>query len=301
MTAEQVAQLVTDVIGEPPLVVTPLTFGHSSVSYDVTLAGRALILIVRTNANPAVFSGTAHNLSVLQRLGLPVSKLITCDFTKTRYQAAYMMLAKIPGRDLRYELGTMTTAQKQRLAKRIVGYQRDVATLPLGSGFGYVPIGETAPFTSWQDLVLAETRKNLPEQLEPSLEKWHERVFALTEVFTAHLEQISPTCFLDDLTIKNVIVQNGELSGLIDFDVVCYGDPLWTLGLTAAAIVLDIGPEQLDYVADLCRAYGLGEMERAVVAWYAALCSLTFLVKSNDEETSRLHNALRKWIEPLEN
>ncbi len=299
MTPAQITRLITETLGETPLSVTPLTFGHSSISYDVTLPGRSLI--VRTNADPAVFFGTAHNFTVLRGLGLPVPKLIAQDLTKEHYLAAYMLLTKIPGRDLRYELGTMTSAQKRRLAEQIVSYQRDVATLPSGDGFGYVPIGKVAPFTTWRDLVLAEIGKDLPEKLEPPLTRWHERVFALTDVFAPYLKQVRLTCFLDNLTTKNIIVQNGELSGLIDFDVVCYGDPLWTLGLTAAAIVLEIGPEQLDYVEDLCRAYGLGEMERAVVAWYAALFSLTFLVKSSDEETSRLHNALRKWIEPLEN
>jgi len=34
-------------------------------------------------------------------------------------------------------------------------------------------------------------------------------------------------CFLDDLTTKNVIVQDGVLQGVVDFDHVCYGDPLF--------------------------------------------------------------------------
>ena len=299
MTAEQVAKLITETFGETPLAVTPLIFGHSSISYDVALPNCALI--VRTNANSAVFSGTAHNLSVLRGLGLPVPELVTQNLTKTHYPAAYMVLNKFPGRDLRYELSTMTSAQKQRLAEQIAGYQRNVATLPPGGGFGYAPIGEIAPFTTWQDLVSTEIRKNLPAQLEPPLTEWRNRVFALTNRFEPYLEQVSSTCFLDDLTIKNVIVQNGELGGLVDFDVVCYGDPLWTLGLTAAAIVLDVGPEHLDYVEELCRAYDLDEAKRAVVTWYAALFSLTFLARSNRKETSRLLHALEGWIEPLEN
>ncbi len=142
-----------------------MTFGHSSVSYEVALPNRALI--VRTNANPEVFARTARNLSVLRELGLPVSKPIVSDVTRTRYPAAYMILEKIPGRDLRYELGTMTPVQKRRLAEQIVGYQRATATLPEGNGFGYAAIGEKAPFSSWRDLVVWETRSNLPDNLEP--------------------------------------------------------------------------------------------------------------------------------------
>ncbi len=275
-----------------------MTFGHNSVSYEVTLPERALI--VRTNANPKVFSGTAHNLLTLQKLGLPVSKIIASDLTQTRYPSAYMILEKIPGRDLRYELSTMTPAQKKRLAGQIVSYQRKVATLPPGGGFGYASIGEVAPCSSWRELVRSEIRKDLPPNPEPRLAGWRDRVFALTERFVPYLEQVSPTCFLDDLTIKNVITQRGELRGLIDFDTVCYGDPLWTLGLTAAAIVFDVGPEHLDYVGELCRAYSLADTERRVVSLYAALFALTFLARGNRVETDRLLGALEGWVEPLE-
>ena len=275
-----------------------MTFGHSSVSYEVALPERTFI--VRTNTNSQVFSVTAHNLSTLRGLGLPVSELIASDFTQKRYPAAYMILEKIPGRDLRYELSTMTSAQKQRVAEQIVGCQRDVATLPLGVGFGYAPIGEAAPFATWQDLVLSEIGKDLPPDPEPHLASWQDRVFTVTERFTPYLEQVSPTCFLDDLTTKNVIVQGGELQGLIDFDTVCYGDPLWTLGLTAAAIVLDVGSGHLDYVGELCRAYRLGDAEREVVSLYAALFTLTFLAHGNYAERRRLLRALEGWVEPLE-
>ena len=43
---------------------------------------------------------------------------------------------------------------------------------------------------------------------------------------------------LDDITTKNVIVSAGELQGFVDFDNVCYGDPLYMLGLTMVAILL---------------------------------------------------------------
>lgn len=289
----QVSQLVTEVLRETPLAVTRMTFGHNSVSYEVTLPERALI--VRTNAKPKVFSGTARNLSTLRALGLPVSEIIASDLTQTRYPSAYMILEKIPGRDLRYELSTMTPAQKKRLAGQIVGYQRKVATLPLGDGFGYASIGKVAPFSSWRELVVSETSKDLPLNPEPHLASWRDRVFALTERFTPYFEGVSPTCFLDDLTTKNVIVQNGELRGLIDFDTVCYGDPLWTLGLTAAAIVLDVGPEHLDYAEELCRAYGLDDTKRAVVSLYAALFALTFLAHGNHAETHSLLRSLEGW------
>ena len=42
------------------------------------------------------------------------------------------------------------------------------------------------------------------------------------------LEAVPPLPFLDDLTTKNVLVDGGRLSGVVDVDVVCFGDPLAT-------------------------------------------------------------------------
>ncbi len=301
LTPEQISQLVTEVLGITPSAVTLMTFGHSSVSYDVALAERSLI--VRTNTEPSVFAKTSANLVTLRKLGLPVPKVLTSDLTQASYPSAYMILEKIPGRDLRDELGTMTAAQKERLAEQIVNYQRRVATLPEGDGFGYAAIGDAARFPAWQELVISEIHKNLPDDLEPPLATLKDRVFVLIDAFALYLERVSPTCFLDDLTTKNVIVQNGELRGLIDFDVVCYGDPLWTLGLTACAVVFDLGPEHLDYVDALCRAYELDERARAVVTWYAALFGLTFLARASQGESanvSRTVDTLEGWLESLE-
>lgn len=52
--------------------------------------------------------------------------------------------------------------------------------------------------------------------------------------------------FLDDLTTKNVLVADGRLSGVVDVDVVCFGDPLTTPALTKVSLVAAGQPT--DYV-----------------------------------------------------
>jgi aminoglycoside phosphotransferase (APT) family kinase protein len=290
--------LVRDLFGEVPTGMRRMTFGHNSVTYEVTLPAHTVIL--RTNTDANVFRKTEHNLSVLRELGLPVPEVIARDLSLTGYPFAYLLLEKIPGRDLRFELADMTHTQQETLARQIVGYQERVASLPEGQGFGYAPIGEKAPFASWTELVIAETRRNLPENPTPEQTDLQERVFALLEPFAPYLEGIKPTCFLDDLTIKNVLVERGELQGLIDFDVVCYGDPLWTLGLTGAAIVSDISLDKLSYLDALCRAYPLDEGGRQVVRLYAALFALTFFAHAEPEQEARLLGALKIWMGQLE-
>jgi predicted regulator of amino acid metabolism with ACT domain len=112
--AAQVREMVRVVLGEEPLQVIHQDFGHQSLTFDVSLPGRSII--VRTHSNRQAFRKTAHNLSTLAKLGLPVSRVLAADLTGEHFPFAYMILAKIPRRDLRDELGAMSRGQMTRLA-----------------------------------------------------------------------------------------------------------------------------------------------------------------------------------------
>jgi aminoglycoside phosphotransferase (APT) family kinase protein len=153
-----------------------------------------------------------------------------------------------------------------------VGYQKQMMALPAGTGFGYAPLGKTGPFASlWVFLHKGEAATE--GIMEPRLER-------LLQAHEADLQQASPTCFLDDLTTKNVLVENGELSGLINFDFVYYGDPLFWLGLTKTVIILDLGTRELFYADELCRFLEITPQQRRRIALYAAWISLGFLQKA---------------------
>ncbi len=301
MNEQKVSELVLKTLGIEPLKVTYMTFGHNSTTYDVALRDRNVI--VRTNLDANVFAKTEHNLTILGHLGLLVPHVLATDLTKNHYPFAYMLLEKIPGCDLRYELGDMTHAQMTRVAEQIVFFQHQVATLPIGRGYGYVPIGEQGPFSSWFELVQFEMNR-VPDTGDiPSLAEWKVRLNFLLDKHKSYLEQVQPTCFLDDVTTKNVIVLDGELQGLIDFDCVCYGDPLWTIGLTKTAIVSDIGTKPLLYVDELCRIEQLTTEQHKIVDLYAAVHALDFIQrlvsKENNEWIERMTKAIESWLDTI--
>jgi len=150
MDDESARSLTVETLGALPLAAIRQPFGHNSVTYEVVLPERSVI--VRMNQKAEIFATTAHNLTVLAGLGLPTPTVLAVDVTCSRVPFAYMILEKIPGRDLRYELGTMTFEQMTRLATQLVGFQRQVGQLPPGGGYGYVGIGETGPCASWSDV-----------------------------------------------------------------------------------------------------------------------------------------------------
>ena len=174
MNAAQAMNLVAEVLGVQPLHAEHQTFGHNSVTFDVTLPTRNVIL--RTNTDARVFATTERNLAVLAELGLPVPTLIASDFTLNHSPFAWMILNKIPGRDLRYELGAMTREQMTRLAEQIVGFQRRMMSLPQGSGYGYVGIGEAGPYASWWELIRPGDNNETSESTNDAVNVWQVRV-----------------------------------------------------------------------------------------------------------------------------
>lgn len=292
--AEQVRGVVRDALREEATAVAHQDFGHVSLTFDVALAGRSVI--VRTNRTVSAYAKTAHNLATLAQLGLPVPRVLAADLTGERVPFGWMILEKIPGHDLRDELPGMTKAQMTRLAERIVDFQRRVMALPGGAGFGYAPLGGTGSFASLWDL-LHEGEAATAGVMEPRLE-------ALVRMQEEYFRQAKPICFLDDLTIKNVIVQNGELQGLVDFDFVCYGDPLFWLGLTLTVLASDLGPHERFYGDELCRLMELTAGQRALVALYAAWISLGFVRKFGAGETeawwARMETARARWLAEAE-
>lgn len=109
-----------------------------------------------------------------------------------------------------------------------------------------------------------------------------------------------PVCFLDDITVKNVIVQNGELQVLIDFDCVCYGDPLYWLALTAVGVVSDVGARGQFYIEELKRLWGLTPQQEQVLAFYCALMAQDFVQRAAAQETpewnKRMQEATENWL-----
>jgi Phosphotransferase enzyme family len=278
-TESLVRALVADVVGQPVRAIARMAYGHGSVTYRADTDGGAAV-IVRTNSDPRVYAGTLTNLDTLRGLGLPVPSVLHADLTRSRCPFAYVMTDTFPGRDLGFELAGMTAAQMTRLATQVVGFERQVSGLPRGLGYGFMPIGAAGSHGRWLDAVRADcgaigTAINAAGDPgldnaagDPGLGGELTALFADTwaalDRSSGRLDAIEPICFLDDLTTKNVIVHDGILRGVVDFDVVCYGDPMYWLALTQVAVLSDVVSAGQFYVDELTRLWGPSRSSRRI-------------------------------------
>src|SRR5262249_53237029 len=97
----------------------------------------------------------------------------------------------------------------------------------------------------------------------------------------AALDRQPATCFLHDTTTKNVIVHGGRLSGIVDVDDFCFGDPLLAPALTLMALLNTRGP--VDYVDAWLAA------AQAPADWRLALYTAVFCVDFMAEHGHRFN------------
>jgi len=298
-----VRRIVRDVVGREAADVERMTFGHSNRVYAVRLERTPeRSVIVRLNKHARAFAGTERTIRELGALGLPVPRVVASDVTLARFPMAYVLLEKIPGRDVRYELASMTRAQMAVLAEQVAGMQRLVGGLPRGSGYGFVAIGGRGRAATWEEVVRRHVDTSVGRLGSAAPGELIDDVRRSLERREPYLRGVPPTCFLDDLTTKNVIVEGGELRGIVDLDAVCYGDPLFWLGLTQTAVGCDevVGPDAGHYVECLCGAWGVSGDQRRLVHFYAAVFAVEFAASAHERgeggETVGLLAKARRWL-----
>jgi aminoglycoside phosphotransferase (APT) family kinase protein len=274
-TEDDAARIARSFASELTRRVTRFPTGLAHYVFDVVLeSGRGMVVRIGLPSARGAFEGAEYWSRTLRPLGVPLPALLQAG---DHAGMPYVILERLPGTDLALVYRTLTTQQKRTLAERIVGIQRAVGTLREGSGFGYVA-RQSGPFphSTWLGVVqssLDRSRRRIARAgvFDPGVVVRVERALA---AHTSYLNAVRPRPFLDDTTTKNVII-DASLSGIVDVDVVCFGDPLFTLALTRTALLNAV--ENPDYVTHWCDCLESTDEQRAALSLYTAVFCLDFM------------------------
>ena len=256
-TEHDARDAVRRLLGTEATVVTRFPTGNHHHVYDVALAdGRQVVARLSRPEHRGLVRGALGWHRLLRPLGVPLPELLASAVDPEDGPLPVMILERFPGTDLQHIYPSLTGAQRSTIAGQIAAVQRIVGDLPPGRGYGYA--------VSYCDRTLHPTWAAV---IDASLARSRERIAAAGVVDVSHVDRVAqmverrrsvlgavpPWAFLDDTTTKNVIVAEGRLSGIVDVDVVCYGDPLYVVALTRMSL--------------LSRAYDMDYVD----AWLAAL------------------------------
>lgn len=278
-TPELAAWILTAHVGGAVRRIQRFPTGLAHYVYDAQLTdGRQYVVRLTLPAARAEFEGALYWSKRLRPLGVQLPRLLRCDLDGGTHGFPALVMERLPGTDLGEVYATLSDQQKRQLAREIVAIQRMVAKLPAGQGFGYAHSYEDPTLKpTWKDVVdasLERSRQRIRAGGVVDLEAVA-RVQAAVDAAAAYFSTIEPTCFLHDTTTKNVLVADGRLSGIVDVDSVCFGDPLFTPALTQMAL-LSLGYDTR-YVDAWAAELALEETQRNALTLYTAVHCVGFL------------------------
>lgn len=264
-------------LGHPPTAVARFATGTANYVFDVLGdAGERCVVRIGVDREAVAHAVAWHRL--LASTGVPLPTLLASDAADDGDTFPYMILERLPGADLDAAYPSLTSAQKRALAIAIVRIQRRVAALPRGRGYGYArSYDDPSLHRTWAAVLLADldrSRRRIATVGEIDA-RVVDRVARKLPAYASYLETVRPIPFLDDTTTKNVLVADGKLSGIVDVDVLCFGDPLLTPALTQMAL-LSHG-YRTDYIDEWCAAMGVTDEQRTILTLYTALFCVNFM------------------------
>ncbi len=275
---EDAIRAVRESFGVGVSAVSRFPTGLSHYVYDVaTDDGRRIVVRMARNDTRDALAGGVYWHERLRAIGVPLPALL---YNNLGHDGAcpVMILERLPGRDLDLAYNHLSPAQMRTLAHAIASIQANVATLPPAHGFGFARSYDDASLhASWLDVVLAELERSRQRIVSVGavdascVDRVSERVASLAP----YLRAIEPCAFLDDTTTKNVLVHYGALSGIVDTDYVCFGDPLFTVALTRMALLAH--QHDTDYIDYWCECLRLTPPQRHALDLYTAVFCVGFL------------------------
>ena len=274
-------ELVLRLLGEPARSVERFSTGMCHYVYDIVTASGAHV--VARIANPdrqEAFAGAVYWSERLRAIGVPLAKILAEDVEGRTCGFAAMILERLPGPDLGHVYGELTFQQKSALATDMVRIRHTMDAMPLGGGFGFAATYD-GPWqhSSWADVVAASIDRSRERIVRTGMVSL-QYVDLVADAFVRiepELRKVAARPFLDDATTKNVIVHEGRLSGIVDVDELCFGDPLANVALTHTAL-LDLGGDT-HYTHAWLSGLGIQDQsrERQRFDFYVAMYLLDFL------------------------
>jgi aminoglycoside phosphotransferase len=247
-TEELATEIATKVTGHAPSKARRFTTGARHYVFEVQFANRMPVVVrIGGQSARAEIDGAVHLSGLLRPRGVPLPRILA---ENVKGELPWLVLERLPGTDLGAVMANLTSAQLERIAIGVSRAQAITAKTASAGRYGYAALPEQAPHSAWSQVLeanLDRSRRRIASArlFDPTL------VDVVQTALTSRRDQIDriePIPFLHDTTTKNVIVTpDGNLSGIVDVDDLCFGDPRYPAALTLAVLLAYGGP--IEYVS----------------------------------------------------
>lgn len=287
-TKEIAADVVASMTNEKALSSIRMTTGDQYFVFQVKTKTSEYVIRMTIDEHKSKFLSAIYWQEKLIPLGVPLAKFIRTDLDGKYSKFPALLMNRLPGNDLCNIYDQLTETDKRNLAKEIVTIQSMTNALPDGYGYGIMGSYEEKPeATSWYgflesrlSLFMDIIRKNAVFDADEI-----KIVIAIASDLKEELSTVRPRPFLWDASERNVIVDKGKISGIVDVDDLCFGDPLFVLALTHAALEVE-GHDSVytNYWADFLN---LDKKAQLRLSFYQLFYTVVFMRKHSMMSTNQ--------------
>ena len=309
MYLETVTQICNDVFNGKPTEIIRNTVGLAGYVYTVVFNDTKYVIKISDDKNLII--GSTYWLNKVKDLDIPTPCVIAENLVNAPY---YFVMSFIPGKDLGLIYSSLLKSEKKIIAKKIIGFQKEIKKLPMAKGFGSLNSYEDSEniCSSWEESLLNDINRAEEAIINNGIFSV-EYVLKLKKIvpyFKEYFNSVKPEPFLDDITTKNVLIHEGKLSGIIDLDWISFGDEVLFLGLVTMALLSM--KADLDYADYLKDEMNLNEMQERALKFYVLMFCVIFMsekgmcfnqaepVKVSEEEKMLLQEIFNRYYEELE-
>ena len=309
MYLETVNKIFDDVFNGKPTEIIRNTVGLAGYVYTVVFNDTKYVIKISDDKN--LILGSTYWLNKVKDLDIPTPCVIAENLVNAPY---YFVMSFIPGKDLGLVYSSLLKSEKIIIAKKIIGFQKEIKKLPMAKGFGSLNSYEDSEniCSSWEESLLNDINRAEEAIINNGIFSV-EYVMKLKKImpnFKEYFSSVKPEPFLDDITTKNVLIHEGKLSGIIDLDWISFGDDVLFLGLVTMALLSM--KADLDYAVYLKDEMNLNDMQERALKFYVLMFCVIFMsekgmcfnqaepMKVSEEEKMLLQEIFNRYYEELE-
>ena len=196
--------------------------------------------VLRCSKDDNAYKDTIDWLNKLSVCEIPIPIVLS----KGKYKDnSYLILSYIPGNDMGNVYDRLNDSEKKQIAKEVIEIQRKVSRID-------VSVGAKWTWNRFTGEMLSRAEERIKRNHYFDNNKIH-IIKKLQQEIQGYLDKVRSIPYLDDISTKNLLIDKGKLSGIIDIDWIGLGDMLTFVALTKVALLnMDLDTKYIDYLLD---------------------------------------------------
>ena len=215
--------------------------GIANYVFIVSTANEKFIL--RCSKDENAYKDTVYWLNKLSVCEIPIPTVLS----EGKYKDySYLILSYIRGDDIGNVYCKLNDSEKKQIAKEVVKIQQKVSRLDIRADAEWT-------WNCFVDEMLNRAEERIKRKNYFDFNKIY-IIKKLQQEIQEYLDKIPPAPYLDDISTKNLLIYEGNVSGIIDIDWMGFGDMLTFVAMTRVALLnMDLDTKYIDYLLDEIR------------------------------------------------